>query len=157
MVRIYPSHRFQQDCAFLEPSQILARVKGSQFQHRRATRVHRIIGPADWVASNEIRQNARRRRTAHRYPVSTILQKIYMRGKPISDKRIPNRRRSHPMKKTKKSDLSKQAELFFSFNNFPPSTEVVPSYIAAVPVIRTFTTYSVFEAPIPDPRNQKNI
>jgi hypothetical protein len=65
------------------------------------------------------------------------------------------------MKKIKKSDLSKQAETFFSFQNshlpvvYTP-TEFSPSYLVPPTIVRTFATYSVGEAPIPDLTSKKH-
>jgi hypothetical protein len=60
--------------------------------------------------------------------------------------------------KDRKSPLAKQAEKFFSFNNdavgFPPLGNFV-EYSNGPVIVHTFTTYSVCEEPIPDPRKYK--
>jgi len=58
----------------------------------------------------------------------------------------------------KKSDLATQADKFFSFHDALPlefAPLYPPSYYPSPMIIRTFTTYSVCETPIPDLRNQK--
>jgi hypothetical protein len=89
------------------------------------------------------------------YAAKTCFWEYYMQKKPIRDKKTRERRKA--MKKTKKSDLAKQAEKLFSFHGSDVIThqEYSPSYLAAPVVVQTFTTYSVGEDPIPDLRKQK--
>ena len=60
------------------------------------------------------------------------------------------------MTKVKKSALVKQAERFFSFDDANLATQIPSAPNSTSPqIIQTFTTYSVCEDPIPDPRKKK--
>jgi len=86
--------------------------------------------------------------------VAICLKEYSMKKKKLSDKRVSVGRKT--VKKPKKSNLAKQAEKLFSFNEADLVTlPQAPSYSTGPVILQTFTTYSVCEDPIPDPRKQK--